>query len=69
MKEQPWSVNLLQVSYLTFDPCSKVKWGHHTKNLYISLIIGSRAFKYETTSRKSWPANLVQVSNLTLNLA
>ena len=25
------SVNLLQVSNLTFDPCFKVMWGHHAK--------------------------------------
>ena len=31
-----WPTNHLQVSNLTFDPCFKVKFGHHTKKaLYL----------------------------------
>ena len=33
-KSRPW--NISQVLNLTFDPCFKVKWGHHTKtSLYL----------------------------------
>ena len=38
--EKVWPVNLLQVSDLTFDPCLKVKWCHHTKmTIYLLYIV------------------------------
>ena len=37
--KKSWPMDLLQVSNLSFDPCFKVKWGHHTKMaIYISSI-------------------------------
>ena len=59
-----WSVNLLQVLNLTLHPCFYVNWGHHTKTPDISLIIGLRAWKCETTYIMPWPANPLQVSDL-----
>ena len=44
-----WPANLLQASNLTFDPCFKVNFCLYTKRPYMSLIIGPRASKYETT--------------------
>ena len=42
-----WSANLLQVSNLTFESCFKACRVNILQRRYISLIIGSRASKYE----------------------
>ena len=38
--KKSWPVNLLQVLNLTFDPCFKIKLGHHTKMAIYQLHIG-----------------------------
>ena len=46
-----WPGNLIQVLNLTFDPCFKVKSGHHTKT---SLFL-----PFYWDHKKSWPANVL----------
>ena len=36
-----WPGNLFQVLNLAFDPCFKVKSGHHTKTTYFSHFVGA----------------------------
>ena len=52
-----WPGNLFQVMNLFFDPCFKVKWGHHT---YFTIIIGAMASEYKdrpskVLAFKFWP--------------
>ena len=61
-----WPANLMQVTNFTFDPCFKVKFGHHAKKASYLPHIGPRASKCENHF-KSWPANLLKVLNLTFD--
>ena len=51
---------------LPFDPCFKINLGHTKKLLYLPYN-WLRALSMQTTYRKSWSVNLLQVSNLTFD--
>ena len=44
-KRKSWPENIFQVLNLTFDPFSKVKWGHHTKQFLYPPYYCSQAIK------------------------
>ena len=51
-----WPGNLFQVLNLIFDPCFKVKSGHHTKSPLL-LVLWLQNVK--TDHEKSWSANVL----------
>ena len=54
---------------LAFDPSFKVNRGHHTKKLFHLPYYWFYGLPYvNATKRKSWPSNLLQVSNFTFDL-
>ena len=64
-----WSGYLLQVLNLTFDPCFKVKWSHHTKtSLFLPLLLVLWLQNIKTEHEKSWPANILPEKNFGLIL-
>ena len=59
-----WPGNLSPELNFTFDPCFKVKWGHHTKMSLLVLWLQS----IKTDPQKSWPSNVLPNKNFGLIL-
>ena len=60
-----WPGNLFQVLNLSFDPCFKVKWGHHTKMslFYPYYYMALWLQNIKTDHQKSWPSNVLPEKN------
>ena len=63
-----WPRNLFQVLNLSFDPCFKVKWGHHTKMSYSPLLLVLWLQNIKTDHQKFWPSNVLPEKNFGLIL-
>ena len=64
-----WPGNLFQVLNVSFDPCFKVKWGHHTKmSLFLPYYWYYGFRKKKTDHQKSWPSNVLPEKNFGLIL-
>ena len=53
------SWDLFQVLNLIFDPCFKIKWGHHIKTSLLLILLLQNV---KTDHEKSWPTNVFPVN-------